>query len=451
MLELIKFNHSSVFCIAILLVILFKKMDFGFYMFTFTAVLTTISVFDIGNKSILIFHMAYLIILIKYCFKISQNKYRFSVSKSLFLFVAWCLITIPFSLFHTHTIVSNIDNVFSYVSFNFQQFTQFAYLFIGFSVCLICNSLLISDKISMEKVMKAVDISYVFVLCFALMQLIFPIDFVNTYFRNSVHTAYNFEGTRISGTFAEPSFLALFSTPLFGGYLYRLLTEFKLKYAFFSLLFLAVTLSNQSSSAIMGAGAAALLIILLFPYKNKISLQRMALLFIACAGISLVIIFNLNSISGAIMSLISKLNGEGVSGQERTSSFIYHFNVFVDNFFIGIGYGTVRSFDLFTTWGCEVGIIGLLLYFIPTINLFIKLVKIHTSISIQLAIYIAVYNLILFVSVCEIMFLNIWIYYGVAYYYVRQYSRKQIRHELNNASEISFVSNRQVYIPNLNH
>lgn len=425
--SLITFNSISAICIAVMAFTVSKKTDFVFYTLCFTAVLTTVAAFNIENNSVLLFHLIFLVVLVKFIFMVIKEGTAFNISKMLCLFFLWCVITIPFSALHKNIIVMNIDSNYENIKFSFQQFTQLAYLLIGFSVCFICNSFLLKGKISYEKVMKVLDASYVVALCLALLQLILPPSICTAFFRNSTHAAYGTYGARISGPFNEPSMLALVCTPFFCGYLYRFLNRFQMKYFIYCVLFLAVMLSNRSSSAMLGVvvGLVVIVLIKIIGSNGKFTNKQFLLsIFAIITVISTLFIFR-NGISEVINLAIGKFDGVGVSGSERTYSFNHHINLFLKNidiFLFGVGYGTIRSFDLLSTWACELGIIGLILYFVPIAVLCSKLIRKKNEDLSQLAIIIVVYNSILFVSTCEIMFLQIWIIYGASYYLVQQTS-----------------------------
>lgn len=423
---MISFNSLSLLWLIFLSVLMFKKIDIVFYSLCFTAILTTVAFFYISNESVLVFHAVFLVLLIKFLPYLFKSRQITSVSGVFILFLVWCFITIPFSFFNSNTYVLNINNVYSYVSFNFQQITQYAYLCIGFFTCIICNVLLINKKINQNTIIKVIDISYLVALCLALLQLVIPASICSELFRNSINASYKFDGARISGPFNEPSMLALVCTPLFCGYFYKLTNKFSLKYFLYVLLFIIVMLNNKSSSAVIGTFIGLLFIVLANIVNLKIRIKKKHLLWIIFFICFILIGTFLTSdlLSNMMNIAVQKLKGEGISGSERTASFVHHMRVFSEHFLFGIGYGTVRSYDLLSTWACEVGIIGLLLYFIPIILLCFKLLKVKTELSIQLMINIIVYNAILFSSTCEIMFLQIWIIYGISYYIISNYSNE---------------------------
>ncbi len=415
---------GSLIWIIFFLILIIKKIDFSYYSLVFTSVLTTVVFIYLGEDNIYAFQIVFLITLIKFTWQVISNKLIISISPVFWIFVVYCGLTIPFSLFHKNTFVMNINNIYSYVRFNYQQITQYAYLIIGFATAVMGNSLLHSKKIKIDTINRVLMYAYTFTLVFALLQHILPLEFVNTYFRNGVHVVYNFEGTRISGTFGEPSFLALYCTPLFAGYAYKFMQDFKIKYAVLSLLFIIVTLDNQSSSAVLGIIFTFILLLIFKLSEKHIKKKNIILMSIFMLFFVILVILNFDSIYEVYNILVSKLNGEGVSGSDRSGSFLYHIKIGLTNI-IPIGYGTIRSFDLLSTWLCEIGIVGVILYFAILISLCYKLLKIHSQDSIQLIFCVIIHNIIMFVSVCEVMFLSMWIYYGMAYYLTYKFDKNK--------------------------
>ncbi len=420
-------NDGTIFWIIILAgVFLVFKIDNAIKFLIISSSLTTIAAFNINNNSILVMHIAFLICLIKFCMYTYNNGISVSINKCMYFFAIWCLITIPFSLLHGKTIVHNVDGLNTYVEFNFQQITQYGYLFIGLLTCIMCNSLLIANKISLKAIEKCLEISYVLSLSIALLQHVLPLTFVNTYLRNAVHVGYNYGQARISGTFFEASMLSLYCAPLFGGYLYRFLSGFKLKYLIFSLLFIIVTLDSNSSSGVIGILLSIFLIFVISLKSNKkISKNNLFLKIIFLVIGAIFVIYFSSSMMSGIDTLTDKINGIGVSGSARLYAFKYHFELAFSNI-IPTGFGTVRSYDLLSTWLCSIGILGLILYLIPVIVLTIKLFKIQTTEASVLFINIIIHNIIMMISVPEFSFLSIWIYYGAAYYMVGHTQRREI-------------------------
>lgn len=421
---MITLASGSIFWIIFFVILIIKKIDFSYYSLVFTSVLTTVAFIFLGEDNIYAFQIVFLITLTKFIWEIFNNRSMSSVSPAFWLFIVYCGLTIPCSLLHKNTFVMNINNVYSYVRFNYQQITQYAYLIIGFATTVMGNALLHSKKINIDAINRTLMYSYIFTLVFALLQHILPLEFVNTYFRNGVHVIYNFEGTRISGTFGEPSFLSLYCAPLFAGYAYKFLCSFKIKYAILSFLFIIVTLDNQSSSGVLGIIFTFILLFIVRSGKKTLRKKHIILMIIFIMFFAVLVILNFDLIYEVYDILISKLNGEGRSGSGRTESLLYHIRVGLTNF-IPIGYGTVRSYDLLSTWLCEIGILGVMIYFVIIISLCYKLFKINSQDSIQLMFCIIIHNIIMFVSVCEVMFLSLWIYYGMAYYLIYKPNNKK--------------------------
>lgn len=419
-----RFNIGSVIWIIICLFILVvKQADQVFYLLVFFSALTTIAVFDINNNSVTVVHVMFAVCLIKFVSLYIRQRRPLLINKSFFLFVMWCFISIPFSLLHRYTIVHNINGIDTYVKFNYQQLTQFIYLLMGIVTYEMCCSLLLFNKIEIEKIERYLQSAYIFVLVVALLQHILPLGFINAFLRNTENVLYQYEGSRVSGTFAEPSFMSLFCAPLFAGYMYRLFTKFRIKDFMLCLLFVIVIVDNNSSSGVLGIISA---FILLLCMKIKVVFKRFAfsvksinfiltvLLFLLLTGLS---ILNIKTILSSFIVFYNKINGIGVSGNSRLAAFLYHSKLGLSNL-IPTGYGTVRSYDLLSTWLCSIGLFGLLLYLLPVFNLCIKLIVCDKPQTNILLMNIVTHNIIMFISVPEFGLLSLWIYYGMGYFYI---------------------------------
>ncbi|MBZ6006486.1 hypothetical protein K1514_11360 [Paraclostridium bifermentans] len=113
-----------------------------------------------------------------------------------------------------------------------------------------------------------------------------------------------------------------------------------------------------------------------------------------------------------------KIKGGGVSGSERTIALMQHLQVFKDNFLFGVGFGSLRSKDLMSTWLAAMGIVGNTLFAIFLIKQLYQLFKINKSETISLAILITISWGILFISVPEPYYLYLWIYFAIADYVI---------------------------------
>lgn len=429
---MIQANAGTFLWVIVLGVLLFSKIKSSFYFLTISSCLTTVAVFTIGKDCILVFQVVFLLCCLKFVFAY-RGKITVTVDKWLYVFVLWCLITIPFSFLHHDTFVHNIDGKTTYVRFSLQQISQYMYLLIGIITCTLCNIWLSTETISLNSVWRCFKIAYVLSLCLALFQHVLPLDFVNSYFRNKPGVGYNFEGSRISGPFSEPSMLALYCAPLFGGYLYKFLTKRNLEYLLLSLLFIIVILDNNGSSGVIGIIASIIIITLIeiTTKRNIKSTVNKLILFVFIAGcIYLVCRFSgWKMVVDSFNGLVGKLNGEGLSGGARMESVLYHFKVGIGNI-IPTGFGTVRSYDMFTSWLCSIGILGIALYCMPVIGLCVKLFKLHTNDSLMLLICIVVHNVIMFISVPEFGYLSIWIMYGMGFYLINIKEKIYMNHQV---------------------
>ena len=418
---MLQINDGTILWVLAAVILLFSNLNKGFYALVFSSALTTIAFVNIGDNSILISHIAFLICAVKFLVSGRVRTMRLSVGKGLSAFIVWCFLSLFFPAFHRETIVYSMDEILTHVRFTYQEITQYSYLLIGFLTCLIGNALLIEKKIKLDTIGKVLETAYVVSLSLALLQHILPLEFVNAFYRNTININYAHVGARISGTFNEPSMLSLYCAPLFAGYLYRLFSEGRIRYFLLSVFFLVVTLDNESSSGILGIVVAVFLSLILILFAKKVRLTRkrffMPIIVLVVVGIATVL--NISQITSAIESLLHKLNAEGASGASRMYMFLYHIRIGISNI-IPTGFGTVRSFDLLSTWFCSIGLTGLLLYIVPVVGLSVRLLKAGTREAHVLFLNILIHNLLMFVSVPEYSFLSIWFYYAMAYYLVNK-------------------------------
>ena len=415
---MVVFNQASPIWVVIFIVLLFAKLDTTFYALIYCSALTRLAFLYVGEDNIIIPHVVFLILFIKYIYTCRKYKIRLTSDKWLMVFMIWCFISIPFACLHPNLVVSGVDKTQT-VRLNFHQFTQYAYLLIGYLVYLMTKTLLEARKISFATIVRSFEGIYVITLVFALLQMVLPVDFVNAYFRNAINiTGYNVQNARISSFFSEPSVLSVFCAPLASGYMYKLFTEYKLKYFIYLLLFGVVTVLNASSTGILGIAVVIVLIPVLSIYAGKkFSAAKVACFLLAFAAIAIVCISNIEFVSYAVDMLIEKLKGKGVSGSDRLESAMYHIKLALHQI-LPTGFGTVRAGDLFSSWLCSIGFLGIFLYIYPVAKMCVKLIKRRSQDSIALALNILIHNFLLFISVPEISVLSIWFYYGMAPYVI---------------------------------
>jgi len=414
------------FYVIIFLIILslFKNVSYIFYMYILFSAFTTFGLFIIGNNSIIAYHLIFVFLFMRVFSKLQYDSYYI---KQIIYFTIYCGIAILFSLFNHDVVVLNIQDNWDYIEFSLTQVTQYFYLIIAVCSMIITYTLLKEKKVSLNHMEDFIKITAIIVIFIGIFQLFIPIDIFNFLFRNTVNAGnQTMQGVvRITSTFNEASFLAFFLCPVFCVSIYNLSNNFNFLDAVIVAGGFYITIMNNSSSFYLGLsiGILCLFFSKLYVYflgkrkkvnKNRLIAGSIFLLLIIGATI-----FYSDILSEALLIVTRKISGEGVSGNTRSYALAYHLNIFKEHFFIGVGYGTIRSYDLFSTWLAELGIIGTLLYFIPIIRIIYKLIKINTYQSNRIFLLLIVSNIILLSSVPEPYFVFYWIYYGMAAYYVK--------------------------------
>lgn len=156
---------------------------------------------------------------------------------------------------------------------------------------------------------------------------------------------------RLKSLTAEPSMYALTSVPF-------LLYAYEKAWNKTALLLLFGIILSQSTTAIIGVAVG-------ISYLNYSKSIYTIIIVPITALFVLVFYLTSESVRMGLDSLIfQKLNS--FSGSDRIETFVYHANVIFDGNFVrflfGLGFGTVRSLDMFSNLLANVGVIGFLAY-----------------------------------------------------------------------------------------
>ena len=201
------------------------------------------------------------------------------------------------------------------------------------------------------------------------------------------------------------------------GYLIALINN---KFNIILLMILGVNLFllflSQSSSFFIGI-VTVFAIMLLFNLMDLFGNKKI--------GIGRIIIGILCSIlvkSEAWDTLFNKLNSVSISGMQRGKSFSHHMGVFYDNFLLGVGYGTIKGYDLVSSLLAQLGLIGSIPIILFFVSLFKKVIYIKDFEVKPLITLLLSHFLILFISVPLYHYPYMWLFY--AYITYRFYVRK---------------------------
>lgn len=184
--------------------------------------------------------------------------------------------------------------------------------------------------------------------------------------------------------------------------------------------YLVVTLLlSTSTSAFLGLLVFGLLMIIFYIKGMFYKIANLLLLVILFGGF--VAVFK----DLIIQMVLEKILLENVSGVDRFFNFYTNLKFWLDSGIVvklfGIGWGTVRSTDMFTTLLVNTGIFGLLLW----IYLFIKPminVKRKEPVSFILFLGSITVLVILFAAVPEYSYLTTWMFLGITYRLTGQFT-----------------------------
>ncbi len=413
----------------------------------FLSIFTTLSVFNIEKLgfSLTIGHFWMIILGAKVIYNLLIHKLTLKIrhNKYLYLFILFSFITIFFPMFIKEEInIISPSGIETVLKFSFHNISQYMYLFFDFYVFIISGIIFSNQKITLKKLDKVFvySLGIIIILCF--IQVIVPIEIYDTFFRNDYNHATHFLSSsntilRMSGPFIENSMLSLYMTPVF---CYVVITYIEKQDKLKEIIIIAtlfIGLLSKSSTFIVGLFTFMFVIIIVAIYSyykrrefynsyfhkfilrviNKINIIRKNKKLTVTISV-LSVIFGVFIVFFVFMNLnglIGKLMGQGESGHLRTVNLAKHLSVFIKYPINGVGFGSVRSGDLLSTWLAQIGIIGVTL-FIMFIYSAIKNLKIFNRVFDLGLLFIICITLVLqCVSVPEPYFLFIWMYYAIAF------------------------------------
>lgn len=346
--------------VAILLTILFlvlRRHDMFLYAAVFFSGFSGASVLNIAGGSIQPSFFFFLIF-----FLLSFRNHLFlRLDKRLILFYAYCLISITFPFFFEHTGIKIISQDAQLVPLHFSvsNIIQIAYLTFDliFLNTLLCYK---NDNKIGTGTFTAYRYGFYAVILICLYQLLafrfdLPFDIL---FRKGVHG--NIQGTRLYGPCDEASMLCYYLVP---SILFCLQTKRSIPCICFSFLAVLIGVLTESSTFLVGM---SILLILAIPTcvhflscPHTVRTWRATFIGLFCVIILLILMSG--RLSKLVELLISKLTRHHDSGIQRSQVMLISLQAGLLSP-IGVGFGCARSTDLFSTWFCNIGIIGITLF-----------------------------------------------------------------------------------------
>lgn len=206
---------------------------------------------------------------------------------------------------------------------------------------------------------------------------------------------------RIKSFTGEPSMYVLTALP------YTLFAYFNKKYMLFLMGLISLILTFSTTFYIIFSLLFVLIIFIRFNFFQSIIFLIIGLL----VGFAIINneLFNL--------FIYNKFNLSSLSGIQRFSAFVTSLNFFESLPFLsqifGIGFGTIRSSDLFSTFLVNIGVLGVTIY----MYFFLKPIFFKNSSLEFIAIKFCILSelLVLLTSVPEFSYLTSWFFLGLAY------------------------------------
>lgn len=427
---------------------------FTFFISAFTA--TSMINFSKSRNSILCYYIVGSFFILKVLYEVIIKRYSFKkikFSNGILYFIIYATMSLILPIVYSYnTLVFTPDSPYRYISFSFQNITQYLYLLFSFIIYL-CSYMVFVNEVKVN-IKGIINVTTVVVVSLGFIQFFISHEYFDFLFRtNYSHLVQYLETglTRISSVTNEPSMLALFLTPIFVYYLINIINGLKirkiLKFDIIMLfLILIIGILNRASSFYLAIVVVFSIMILdywkdIFNSKNFEYLKKIfnkIIQFIKNNKIKsiiillfliLVLLIAFKIVGYRFVILFLKLLGLDDSGSTRMELFSHHMSVFLKNIVTGVGFGTLRSNDLLSMWSAQVGLLGmipLIYYFVSRFTYIFKYRNIGNN---REVLYLIITSLvILMTSVPEPYYIYTWIYIamGETIYSNRKISNKAI-------------------------
>lgn len=404
-------------------------MTFVFSTFTTTAILNL----DIIGFSLTIGHFFGMVLLIKTIVALlrKQIDYKVKINFSIIFFMVYAAISLVYPLLFSKGVeVLTPDDRYLPIVFKFQMITQYAYLMFGFLILVATVLILNNYSFKKEDMLKLSRIILVAFLGLMILQYIMPVDLYNSIFR-AAHMSNNqtMKGViRLSGPTIEASILSFTCLPFM---IPLLLNLSKKTYKLDTLLCLVVAgliATTKSSTFIVSIVFIAAVMFIYWAPKLYVKFnirQNKKLLYLSVACLLVIVLVAAFIFKDIFFILIDKLMGKNTSGSLRTHALKHHINVFINYPLTGVGFGTIRSYDLFSTWLASLGLIGVSSFVVYIFMLFKKLLC-NKEYLMYLAM-VALFLINMFISIPEPYYLYFWVCLGILQYLYSNYNKANLK------------------------
>lgn len=425
------------FLIPLGIFLFFLKNKYLFWATVFFAPFTASSILNIKSITFGIqpaYYFGMLFILKEIFYILKSNKIvKPNIFLLLFVFYS-CFSLIMLLIFSGKIKVWHAEIGYYLLKIKIHNITQIMYLIFCFFIYIFAKNFLQRNRDQKRIIKETINVqifSLLFVCIWGLYQFLahrFNIFLINIFNqREGVYISRAFMGTfyRVNSVTPEPSMLAFYLCPMIIFILFLSKEYLKINRVLLLTVISLVGLFTISTSFLFGILVICLILlieVLKFFKKRHLfrkfkSIQTIPQIFfvfiIITIIISLVIYFNTIKKLGFLLleSSFGKLRIENFSGRERLDKFLLGIKILKESNMMGVGFGTVRTTDLFSTLLANIGIVGFVLFLAYILDNLInagKKIKI-SSLAKPYFYYFIVLFAIAFISVPELYFLFIWL------------------------------------------
>lgn len=307
--------------------------------------------------------------------------YHANVIRPLMLFGAIAAVSIAMPILLMDKVkIMNVDGTIEKLRFSSSNITQLIYLLFVFTFFVFLSGYMAKSNDRKDVVYKAFVFGVVAIAIVTLYQMVayqlnLPFDtiFKTAMLRDAPSIAKGqmvFWDKRISGPCLEASMLAYYlvaALPV----CWRI-SNIKLKYIL-TVYLIIVGIITKSSTFLVGFALWIILEMIFYYHNNGFKIISHRKIHkdipVLCMGAIIVwgacatALSNTENMRTMILNAVeafgSKLRVENQSGQERSEAFQILMEAFKEHPLLGVGYGSTRGKDLFSTWLSDIGLIGM--------------------------------------------------------------------------------------------